>query len=258
MGWGGKRWVMLQTIFSKSLTLCFWPDSEPTKLLHNPKQKHRRGGRLRLINTCRKKVPLQVNFFRQRHLELLSTSLIQGVTERCRLYWLTNSALVYEPICGGRGRVAGSQTMSTAVHKVTGAQINFGNLTPYLPNGLIFLGSKLCGTCSWSRRIRGYLVVSILLFFIGDWLLSSSPSFSSSWCLNMLCCRFNLQYDNWRVVDPRWFNADPDTDPDPAFFLIADPDSVLNPEFWWPKIYENLQRKKNGYFFQKKLQFSYR
>jgi hypothetical protein len=26
------------------------------------------------------------------------------------------------------------------------------------------------------------------------------------------------------VSDPHWFNADPDTDPDPAFFLIADPD----------------------------------
>jgi hypothetical protein len=27
----------------------------------------------------------------------------QGVTKRCRLYWLTNSALVYEPKCGGGG-----------------------------------------------------------------------------------------------------------------------------------------------------------
>ncbi len=27
-----------------------------------------------------------------------------------------------------------------------------------------------------------------------------------------------------RVSDPHWFNADPDTDPDPAFFLIAYPD----------------------------------
>ncbi len=26
-----------------------------------------------------------------------------------------------------------------------------------------------------------------------------------------------------RVSDPHWFNADPDTDPDPAFFLIVDP-----------------------------------
>ncbi len=35
--------------------------------------------------------------------------LCQGVTKRCRLSWLTNSALVYEPKCGGKGGgVAGS------------------------------------------------------------------------------------------------------------------------------------------------------
>jgi hypothetical protein len=28
---------------------------------------------------------------------------VRGVTKRCRLFWLTNSALVYEPKCGGRG-----------------------------------------------------------------------------------------------------------------------------------------------------------
>ncbi len=39
----------------------------------------------------------------------------QWVTTRCRLSWLTNSALVYEPKCGGGGGVAGSQPMSTAV-----------------------------------------------------------------------------------------------------------------------------------------------
>ncbi len=43
--------------------------------------------------------------------------LEQGVTKRCRLSWLTNSALVYEPECGGSGGVAGSQPMSTAVHR---------------------------------------------------------------------------------------------------------------------------------------------
>ncbi len=32
---------------------------------------------------------------------------------------LTNSALVYEPKCGGRGGVAGSQPMSTAVYGST-------------------------------------------------------------------------------------------------------------------------------------------
>ncbi len=40
----------------------------------------------------------------------------QGVTKRCRLTWLTNSALVQEPKCGGGG-VTGSQPMSTTVHR---------------------------------------------------------------------------------------------------------------------------------------------
>jgi hypothetical protein len=35
----------------------------------------------------------------QKRLELLK----QGVTKRCRLFWLTNSALVYESKCGRRG-----------------------------------------------------------------------------------------------------------------------------------------------------------
>jgi hypothetical protein len=47
-GWG--CWVVLVTIFCRS----FWPDSEPTKLLCHHKQKTRRGGGLRQINTCRK------------------------------------------------------------------------------------------------------------------------------------------------------------------------------------------------------------
>jgi hypothetical protein len=50
----------------------------------------------------------------------------QGVTKRFHLSWLTNSALVYEPKCGGREGVAGSQTMSTAVHRST------NKLTPYI------------------------------------------------------------------------------------------------------------------------------
>ena len=37
--WGGVCWNVLWTIFCRSFTLCFWPDSEPTKLLHRPKQK---------------------------------------------------------------------------------------------------------------------------------------------------------------------------------------------------------------------------
>jgi len=69
----GGYWVVLETIFCKSLTL--WPDSQPTNLLDHPKQKSRSGGDLRQINTCHK-VLLQVNFFRWRHFALLSISLI--------------------------------------------------------------------------------------------------------------------------------------------------------------------------------------
>ncbi len=52
----------------------------------------------------------------------------QGVTKRCRLSWLTNSALVYEHKCGGEGLRVSANEYSCA----HGAQINFGDLTPYL------------------------------------------------------------------------------------------------------------------------------
>jgi hypothetical protein len=41
-------------------------------------------------------------------LSLQGTVLIsQGVTKRCRLSWLTNSAFVYQPKCEGRGELRG-------------------------------------------------------------------------------------------------------------------------------------------------------
>jgi hypothetical protein len=44
----------------------------------------------------------------------------QGVTKRCRLSWLTNSALGYEFKCWGMGGVGGPQPMSAAArtHKI--------------------------------------------------------------------------------------------------------------------------------------------
>jgi hypothetical protein len=42
--------------------------------------------------------------------------LHQGVTKRCRPSLLTNSILVYEPKCGGRGGVAKPHPMSAAAH----------------------------------------------------------------------------------------------------------------------------------------------
>ncbi len=58
---------------------------------------------------------------------LASLCFTQGVTKRSRLFWLTNSALVYEPKC----EVRGFQGLSCA----HGAQINFGDLTPFLAYG---------------------------------------------------------------------------------------------------------------------------
>jgi|688.fasta_scaffold589479_2 hypothetical protein len=54
-------------------------------------------------------------------------TVTQGVTKKCRLSWLTNSALVCEPKCRGRGGLR--QLMNTAVHM---EQTNFGDITPYL------------------------------------------------------------------------------------------------------------------------------
>jgi hypothetical protein len=58
-----------------------------------------------------------------------------------------------------------------------------------------------------------------------------------------------------RVSDPHWFNADSDTDPDPAFFLIADPDP--EPGFDDLKLKKIYIWKFNLYFLDQKLQFTY-
>ncbi len=55
-----------------------------------------------------------------------SKSSYSGVyKEMSSIFWLTNSALVCKPKCGGGGGFAGSQLY-------TGAPINFGDLTRYL------------------------------------------------------------------------------------------------------------------------------
>ncbi len=58
-------------------------------------------------------------------------TIIQAVTKRCRLSWLTNRALVYEPECGGGGD-GGVSASANEYSCAQGAQINFGDLIPYL------------------------------------------------------------------------------------------------------------------------------
>ncbi len=66
-------------------------------------------------------------------LYVLYVRVRQGVTKRCRLSQLTNSALVYGPKCGGGGGWGVSANEYSSAH---GAQINFGDLTPYLNYGV--------------------------------------------------------------------------------------------------------------------------
>jgi hypothetical protein len=54
------------------------------------------------------------------------------------------------------------------------------------------------------------------------WIKIRAPNSGIQTFLNM---HTRVQGPGGRVSDPHCFNADPDMDPDPAFFLIADPDS---------------------------------
>ncbi len=53
----------------------------------------------------------------------------EGVTKRCRLSWLTNSTRIGVQI-GGEGE--SSRVVANEYSYAHGAQINFGDLTPYL------------------------------------------------------------------------------------------------------------------------------
>jgi hypothetical protein len=65
------------------------------------------------------------------------------VTKRCRLSWLNNSALVYEPKYGEGGCRVSANEYSCA----HGTQINFEDLTPYLTYGreagLVVIGKEM-------------------------------------------------------------------------------------------------------------------
>jgi hypothetical protein len=82
----------------------------------------------------------------------LTKSTIQGVTNRCRLSLLTNSALVYEPKGGG-----GMRGLSQWVQLYTGAQINYGDLTIYLTYGTILSHCKLPGPVMILKPLNWYL-----------------------------------------------------------------------------------------------------
>ncbi len=107
--------------------------------------------------------------------------------KRFRLSWLANSALVYESKCGGRGGVAGSPPMSTAVDITWhGAEINFVHLTPYLTFGPYFRNSQ-----------ERHSLKSL-------WNIDSRDCFSNRWMTGELP---SLHIISTTVVDPHEFEC---------------------------------------------------
>ncbi len=87
-------------------------------------------------------------------------------TKRCRLSWLTNSALVYESKC--KGKRGGSFGLSANEYSCAhGAQINFGDLTSYLwlkeTQIIIFW---LSADRSWQRGWEGGVLIRVYVLYM--------------------------------------------------------------------------------------------
>ncbi len=67
---------------------------------------------------------------------IYTVRFLQGVTKRCRLFRLANSALVYEPKCVEKGGLAGSQPMSRTVHRSPN-KLWRSTVTPYFKYGFL-------------------------------------------------------------------------------------------------------------------------
>ncbi len=65
--------------------------------------------------------------------------------------------------------------------------------------------------------------------------------------------RIRLDY----VADPNWFQCDPYTDPDRAFFVNADPDMDARSRVLKTKTWEKFTAAKNSCFIDEKLIFTY-
>jgi hypothetical protein len=86
----------------------------------------------------------------------------QGVTKRCRQSWLTNSALVYEPKFGGMGEGCGVSANEYSC--ANEAQINFGDLTPYLTYGCQVCRHLPALARQWWLRLSKPLQVNTIIY----------------------------------------------------------------------------------------------
>jgi hypothetical protein len=85
---------------------------------------------------------------------------MQGITKRCRLTWLTNSALAYEFKWGVGGWGGELRGLSQSVQLCTGAQINFRDQTP-ITYGVLRVGwFVLPGSISKSGVLSRHIIFS--------------------------------------------------------------------------------------------------
>jgi hypothetical protein len=127
MNWNSVLWG--KTYFELGPTRA---KAEPKSFVPAWQAQRTNQGRTPLI--CTPWVPIHLSFNSQQGPPLVSLVLFhkknrnlvawaQGVTKRCRLSWLTNSALIYEPKCGGGWLGCGESANEYSC--TYGAQINF-------------------------------------------------------------------------------------------------------------------------------------
>ncbi len=112
----------------------------------------------------------------------------QGVSKRCRLSWLTNSALVYEPKCGWRGElklcIFGEKKARVRVfvhirrkvrenytHCPTTRSVQNSDYTGEIRTAWTFCGKKTCFTnlcCNKCKNTSIYDKVKIRIIFALD------------------------------------------------------------------------------------------
>jgi hypothetical protein len=109
----------------------------------------------------------------------LAVAQEQGVTKRCRLSWMTNSALVYEPKCGGRGGVAGSQPMSTAVHRSPNKLWRSNSIFNLCSGGLLILLLSAAYISTGRSQFSSLLVEISFRLLTSTHMLKKFLSFSS-------------------------------------------------------------------------------
>jgi hypothetical protein len=109
----------------------------------------------------------------------------QVVTKSCRLIWLTNSALVYEPKRGGR--IAGPQPMSTAVHRSPYKLWRSNSIYyQYACNKALYvLVAGYTFPLSTHRARKRTFFSFLLIFLLPVWQVKTLPTLTCSRCLHL-------------------------------------------------------------------------